>query len=553
MAVTIDKKFWNGTEYKNITKVVFTSPNFDSPAVAGTRSHMPPGGKYMGTWFEAVDFMYRQFDDQDYANFPDEMESFFGKLTLSGTFDLDNETSANFYHKYGEDYDVVGSGVDPNILYKNKDNYGIIESCVSGTTIINGETFYTADINFSSVVGSGIMNEWMVSSVSGVIDTSLSGVASYYGEDLEIDVITTVSGVSDYSISPSFSGTISGTLLGAVTSGAGTVSGVIDTSLSGVASYYGEDLEIDVITTVAGSSGYLYNSNFNGTVSGTLSGTVASGISVSNTVYSTVEGLVSGTLYNVDEEMICDVEEFISTTVSGSDFGVISGNIYEPFNTPISTSSSGIIYLLADGVMYGNLYGINEDIICKIEEDISVALIGSGFGTISGTVNESFNENISAPNDLMYLQYSDVPINSDTVSPRPRRHHGGNSIIFSVTFGEAYDCRLTAWDDDTHSTTNNKILDEEHYKVDVVAYKSNAYNTAHEPVFMNENCLVYPPAYNKVLKGDDEYYGDFDLVYSINDGEYGEYLAFTPRLINMDDSFTAGSYDFITSLHYQYT
>lgn len=495
MAVTIDKKFWNGTEYKNITKVVFTSPNFDSPAVAGTRSHMPPGGKYMGTWFEAVDFMYRQFDDQDYANFPDEMESFFGKLTLSGTFDLDNETSANFYHKYGEDYDVVGSGVDPNILYKNKDNYGIIESCVSGTTIINGETFYTADINFSSVVGSGIMNEWMVSSVSGVIDTSLSGVASYYGEDLEIDVIT----------------------------------------------------------TVAGSSGYLYNSNFNGTVSGTLSGTVASGISVSNTVYSTVEGLVSGTLYNVDEEMICDVEEFISTTVSGSDFGVISGNIYEPFNTPISTSSSGIIYLLADGVMYGNLYGINEDIICKIEEDISVALIGSGFGTISGTVNESFNENISAPNDLMYLQYSDVPINSDTVSPRPRRHHGGNSIIFSVTFGEAYDCRLTAWDDDTHSTTNNKILDEEHYKVDVVAYKSNAYNTAHEPVFMNENCLVYPPAYNKVLKGDDEYYGDFDLVYSINDGEYGEYLAFTPRLINMDDSFTAGSYDFITSLHYQYT
>jgi hypothetical protein len=129
MAVTIEKKFWNGSEWKDIAKIVFTSPNFTSPATAGTRSHIQPGGAYIGTWFEAVDYMYRQFDDQDYAELPNEMESFFGKLNLIGTFDFSSDTSATFYHDYGSSYDLtISGGAYPSVLYKDKDNYCIIDS-----------------------------------------------------------------------------------------------------------------------------------------------------------------------------------------------------------------------------------------------------------------------------------------------------------------------------------------------------------------------------------------------------------------------------------------
>lgn len=320
MATAITKKFWNGTEYKNIAKIVFTSPNFTSPAVAGTRSHMPPGGEYIGTWFEAVDWVYRQKANQNYAIFPGEMESFFGKFTLiSGTFDFNTDTNASFYHSYGEDYDVVGAGVYENILYKDKYNYGIIESCISGNTTISGiGTVYTADITFSSVTGSGTL-------------------------------------------------------------------------------------------------------------------------------------------------------------------------------------------------------------------------------TSSGTDN------------LTYHQYSNVVVDDATTLPRTRRHHGSNSIIFTNIFGEAYDCRLTAWDDDTHSTTDSKVINEEHYRIDAAVYRSNIEDTAYSPIFRTTSNLVFPPVYDIPLKGDEKYYGDFDLIFSIDVNEYGEYLVFLPRLINMDSSFVAGSYDFITTLHYQYT
>jgi hypothetical protein len=100
MAVTIIKKFWNGSEYKDIAKIVFTSPNFTSPATAGTRSHMQPGGQYIGTWYEAVDFMYKQKENQDYFDRRDSMESIFGVFALREAFDFDRDSSAKFITDY---------------------------------------------------------------------------------------------------------------------------------------------------------------------------------------------------------------------------------------------------------------------------------------------------------------------------------------------------------------------------------------------------------------------------------------------------------------------
>ena len=135
-----------------------------------------------------------------------------------------------------------------------------------------------------------------------------------------------------------------------------------------------------------------------------------------------------------------------------------------------------------------------------------------------------------------------------------------NSVVFQLTFGEAYDCRLTAWDDDTHSTTNNKILEECHYRVDAATYRYGMTSVTwvspvstyyHYSMTSSSGCFVSPPARDQILKGDVFYYGDFDLVYAVS--SYGECLIFKPRLYNMNDSFSAGNYDFITTLHYQYT
>ena len=138
--------------------------------------------------------------------------------------------------------------------------------------------------------------------------------------------------------------------------------------------------------------------------------------------------------------------------------------------------------------------------------------------------------------------------------------HAENSIVFEVTNGEAYDCRLTAWDDETHSTTANQVLDEGHYRVVACAYKAGNWQTSEGtqkelPRSGNiVDAMAHPPGINLVLKGNVSYYGDFDLVHvPVEYTPHGEYLMFAPYLYGMDDSFTPGKYDFLTTLHYQYT
>lgn len=74
MAVVLTSKFYQEAEWKNISKVVFTSPNMVSPALAGTRSHILPGEGALGTWYEDTSEMFRIEDhqwttDSDFYNF----------------------------------------------------------------------------------------------------------------------------------------------------------------------------------------------------------------------------------------------------------------------------------------------------------------------------------------------------------------------------------------------------------------------------------------------------------------------------------------------------
>lgn len=132
--------------------------------------------------------------------------------------------------------------------------------------------------------------------------------------------------------------------------------------------------------------------------------------------------------------------------------------------------------------------------------------------------------------------------------------HAQVSVVFEVTSGECYDCRLTAWDDATHSSTASEMLDGDHARISAVAYRSDG--TKHLPSGFVE---VWPPSYNIRVKGNttvsgvDYYYGDFNMIYANpTTGKNGDYLIFKPWLSGIDASVPYGIHDYVMTLHYTY-
>ncbi len=322
MSVTLTRKFWNGTQYSDVSKIVFTSTNIESPAAAGTRSHILPGSPYIGTWYEAVDLQYRQKTNQDPPEFK---ECLFNQLHLyQDDFTFGTSISGTFLSKYNV---ATTSGT---VYYDYSNNANISSVTYKGHTTRDSISFREYDIVFSSDNGSA----------------TVSGSHYYFNED-----------------APTISGT---------------------------------------------------------------------------------------------------------TTLPGA----------------------------------------------------------------------------------MYIWLPDTDIESCWAHPQ-------NSIIFEVGQGEAYNCRLTAWDDDTHSTIDNKILQDRKYKVTCCVYKAG-YGSKESPFSDQDvDAMAHPPGIDVPLAGDTAYYGDFDMIYVANGGvtgtQSGEYMYFTPRLDNIDETFVSGNYDFVTTLHYQYT
>lgn len=89
MAVTMTTQFYQDSAWKDISKIVFTSPNMTSPNTAGTRSHILPGEGDLGLWYEDTTNMYRVEPSQE-----ETVTDFYGYTTklqddavLSGTID----------------------------------------------------------------------------------------------------------------------------------------------------------------------------------------------------------------------------------------------------------------------------------------------------------------------------------------------------------------------------------------------------------------------------------------------------------------------------------
>jgi hypothetical protein len=135
--------------------------------------------------------------------------------------------------------------------------------------------------------------------------------------------------------------------------------------------------------------------------------------------------------------------------------------------------------------------------------------------------------------------------------------HIANSVVFEVTSGECYDCRLTAWDDVTHSTIANELLDGEYYKISAVAYNY----TGTDIINPDATTTVSGAVYNKIVHGDttlsgvNYYYGDFDMQYrtGVDPSTFGDFLIFKPMLIGIDASISYGIHDFVATFHYSYT
>ena len=84
MAVTFTTKFYEtdtaGGAWHDVSKIVFTSPNLDSPQVAGTRSHVLPGQGDLGLWHEDSSYMYRILEDQSVSP-PTGGDSYLAEMT----------------------------------------------------------------------------------------------------------------------------------------------------------------------------------------------------------------------------------------------------------------------------------------------------------------------------------------------------------------------------------------------------------------------------------------------------------------------------------------
>lgn len=130
-----------------------------------------------------------------------------------------------------------------------------------------------------------------------------------------------------------------------------------------------------------------------------------------------------------------------------------------------------------------------------------------------------------------------------------------NSVNFELTFGECYDCRLTAWDDATHTTTLNDIIAGDHCRVSAVALNYDG-SDFKSPDSVTE---IQAPVYNRIFKGDtsymgtDYYYGDFDMTYQVGVDTHGDFIFFRPVLFGLHSGISYGVHDFVIVLHYSYT
>lgn len=198
-------------------------------------------------------------------------------------------------------------------------------------------------------------------------------------------------------------------------------------------------------------------------------------------------------------------------------------------------------------------------------------LSGTGGYPLVGTTQRVYTTYLRPRGSSYRLYIDETTSNSGTLlenaelymwgysnTTRPLDVDTSNSVIFEVTTGEAYNCRLTAWDDVTHSTLANELIQGDHVRVSAIAFcgSDSKLNPGEAKNPLN---LIFPPVHNRIFKGNlndagqKYYYGDFDLVYRYQADVYGDFLMFKPMLYGIHSGISYGVHDYVITLHYSYT
>jgi hypothetical protein len=508
MAVVITSKFYQDSAWKDISKVVFTSPNIDSPAIAGTRSHILPGEGALGMWYEDTSEMFRVEASQtttstDYYNF---------RFTSTALVDLSSFPTTVAVSGTTASYDVF---------------YDYMKDSVGCSPI-----GYTA-VNMSTAVEE-VRVKLEYSPEEGATDTDMGYVNNVYTTEEVTPGVQT--GYDVYGISTNFetSDTFQKAWVVSVITGEEECYLEVDMDkpykvtkiyMTGQSSW--DDSGSDYLNKRFFGNYVIYG-KLNQSDSWTTLYTGANTTNVDATIFlSSTAGFYK--YYKITIQNNTGLSGFTSTyyALSGLQFYTYTYNdipsVEKAIYSSISNGEHNVVYISDIEELSFNNYQLN------ITNSTSSGTLPSGtefksWGSLSSDIDFTVND----------------------------------SITFEVTTGEAYNCRLTAWDDVTHSTTVNELLQGDHVRCSAVAYCSTGEKLVPTESYDPIN-YVYGPVHNRILKGNvsdggyNYYFGDFDMVYRYQSDIYGDFLIFKPMLYGINSGISYGVHDYVITLHYSYT
>lgn len=468
MAVIITTKFHNGAEFRDLAKIVFTSPNMDSPNSAGTRSHILPGELDLGMWYEDSSNMYIiETEQSEYTS------TYFGySADLHEEVDLDDPpVSVGVYNTNQTDWlEFIRHAVGGEV--------GYTQITVSGSAEVTATEGIT---NPENAFNGG---QWVVTA-----ETEDHCVLLYFATSIR-PVKVTFNSVAGYEAK------------------------YFDIK----ATYAPTNSGIDCATT----SGITWTTLYDGTNQDNM-------LEYTNDTqtfsFSNVKPFTHLRFGFYSKWVVSNGYSMQDCTVSG-------------YNNDDTITTQKAIYVGQEEIIYAaNAQpGTSDDVDVILDLDSGT----EGTGTVvSGTTIATWGWPGSWPS-----RTSEPDVNST------------DSVIFELTIGEAYNCRLTAWDDATHTTTLNELISSDRCRVSCAAYNANG--TATVPTENEGVSFIHPPVLNKIFKGnvvyegENLYYGDFDMIYRTGE-VLGDYLIFKPMLYNIDDSISYGIHDYVITLHYSYT
>jgi hypothetical protein len=315
-------------------------------------------------------------------------------------------------------------------------------------------------------------------------------------------------------------------------------------------------------TTTTGIDSFNYNSTFINVVS---SGTYFSiGCSDSNTITYSIKTnvgeykldtggtLSSGTFCNIvasydqssgfyiyKDNSLLDHNAAVSGTVGSGNLCI--GNTAFGYNSTFRGCISDVKYW--DDYLYPE--DVSENHLISQLGSYPICMFGSSVGDY--TIDVSPNP-VEMDKGLFY----GLPVDKGD-------SHFTDTLHLFMTFGEAYNCFITAWDDSTHSSVLNTVLKEELCKISACVYRSPDVSGGDGWPDDNQQNTAIPHVYAYVsdlpIKGNELFYGKFNLVFYVRETNIiVDMVSIRPRISTINsDIFSPGNYDFIITLHYQYT